>query len=242
MALAENRILARLSPEMQQRLARVLQPVDLEQKQILFEPNQRIRDVYLPRGGLCSILSVSPQGESIEVAVIGREGVMGLSAVLGVESVPFRGIMQIAAPAFRIEADTLAELAETHDELRHLLYRYNSALLTQVMQCVACNGLHSVHQRCCRWLLMAQDRVGENQLALTHEFLAQMIGVRRASVSEVLKPLQDDELIRYRRGRIEILDRDRLIASSCDCYCIVRDQFQRLLGSEAPTLERASIH
>jgi CRP-like cAMP-binding protein len=176
-------------------------------------------------------------GSSIEVATIGQEGLAGWPAVLAqpadrmpVPSLPYRYNMQVAGRARRMSVAALARLLVHDGAFRTLLFRYHAAFLTQVMQGVACNGLHSVEQRCCRWLLSTQDRIGTPELAITHDFLSQMLGVRRASVSDVLGPLQDQGLIRAARGKVTILDSAALAASACECYRVIRGEYQRLLG------------
>jgi CRP-like cAMP-binding protein len=143
---------------------------------------------------------------------------------------PYRQTVQIAGLARRLSTDALGAELLRDRPLRNHLYRYYAAFMTQVMQSVACNGLHSIEQRCCRWLLTTQDRLGSQELNITHDFLAQMLGVRRASVTEVLRPLQTEGLISTRRGQLTILDSKRLAASSCECYRVIRNEYQRLLG------------
>jgi len=154
----------------------------------------------------------------------------GLSVVLGVEATPYRHIVQVAGTARRMSSAALVAELKPDQLLPRLLNRYHAAFNTQVMQGMACNGLHSIIQRCCRWLLTTQDRLGSRELNITHEFLAQMLGVRRASVTEVLRPLQHDGMIRTSRGKVVILDPKRLADTSCECYGIIRSEYQRLLG------------
>jgi len=224
-------ILAFLPAEEFQALIPQLQPVTLSQGQVVYESNAAVDHVYFVDEGMISVVSTMRDGASIEVGTIGKEGMAGKSVVLGVEKMPYRHIVQVAGTARRLSTEILmAELEKDHT-LRQLLNRYVAAFNFQAMQGVACNGLHSVVQRCCRWLLTTQDRLGSEELNITHEFLAQMLGVRRASVTEVLRPLQTEGMIRTSRGKVVILDSHRLAHASCECYGIIRNEYQRLLGS-----------
>lgn len=226
----ENQILGYLPLAEQERLRPLLQPVDLEQYSVIFEAGQEVPYVLFIDRGMISVVSIMENGATIEVGTIGNEGMAGLSVILGVETTRFRHNVQVAGRGRRMSVAALrSELV--HDRLlRQLLYRYHAAFVTQLMQGVACNGLHSVEQRCCRWLLTTQDRLGSQELNITHEFLAQMLGVRRASVTEVLRPLQTEGMISARRGQVTILDPKRLAANSCECYSLIRSEYQRLLG------------
>jgi CRP-like cAMP-binding protein len=225
-----NLILAFLPPDEHDRLRPKLQPVELEQGHILYESNIPVEHVYFLDQGMISAVSTMQNGASIEVGTIGNEGMTGLSVILGVETVPYRHVVQVAGKARRMTAAALVAELKPDRLLPRLLNRYHAAFNTQVMQGMACNGLHSVVQRCCRWLLTTQDRLGTRELNITHEFLAQMLGVRRASVTEVLRPLQNDGLIRASRGKVVILDAKRLANASCECYGVIRSEYQRLLG------------
>ncbi len=225
-----NLILATLTPEEQARFQSKLQPVELEQGKIIYEASVPIDHVYFIDQGMISVVSVMRNGDSIEVGTIGNEGMIGKWIMLGADSVPYRHLVQVPGKARRMRvSDLLAEL-QPDRPVTERLHRFQAAFNTQVMQGMACNGLHSVEQRCCRWLLTTQDRVGSQELNITHEFLAQMLGVRRASVTEVLRPLQSDGLIRASRGKVVILDPKRLADASCECYGVIRDEYQRLLG------------
>jgi CRP-like cAMP-binding protein len=166
---------------------------------------------------------------SIEVGLCGREGAVGAAAVLGDPTSPFEVLVQVAGDGVRIDIDAFRTAARPGGALHRLLARYQAASFTQMAQSVACNGLHTVRQRCCRWLLMTRDRMGADEFDLTHEFLGTMLGVRRASVTDVLHPLQAAGLVGHSRGRLTVLDRSRLEAAACDCYQFVRGQFDRLL-------------
>jgi len=225
-----NQLLARLPKADQDRFFPLLQPVQLEFKQVLYQVRSPIDSVYFPTRGTASALTILADGSAIEVATIGNEGMVGLMAILGAETSSNEVIVQIAGDALRLRREVLEKEAGPSSPLRQLLLLYHNAFLTQVSYCVACNGLHTVQQRCCRWLLMTRDRVESDEVPLTHEFLAIMLGVRRPSVTEVLHPLQEQGLIRNTRGTITIVDRKGLEALSCECYRCVRDEYTRLLG------------
>jgi len=225
-----NRLLARLPHDEFQRLLPNLRSVNLEFKLILYEPRALIDYAYFPERGVVSQLTVMENGSGIEVATIGNEGMVGLPVLYGNSEISSRLVVQVPATALRMSAAVLRAETIGDTPLRRLLLLYNGAYLTQVSQSVGCNGLHSVPRRCCRWLLMTHDRVDGDEFPITHDFLSQMLGVRRSSVTEVLQPLHEDGLIRYRRGSMTVLDRQGLEAASCECYRIVQDEFLRLLG------------
>jgi CRP-like cAMP-binding protein len=226
----ENQILAYLSAEEQERCRRALTPVDLPQGQILYEAAVPFEYVYFIDQGMISVVSIMQNGASIEVGTIGNEGMAGLALILGVDAVPYRHIVQVPGRGRRMSVSALAAELKQDRGMRRLLYRYHAAFVTQIMQGMACNGLHTIGQRCCRWLLTTQDRLGSHELEITHEFLAQMLGVRRATVTDVLRPLQDGGLIRTQRGKLTILDPKRLAEASCECYRVIRNEYQRLMG------------
>jgi CRP-like cAMP-binding protein len=225
-----NLLLSFLPSEEFERLRPRLQAVELAQGQLIYEAHQPVDHVYFIDQGMISVVSIMQNGASIEVGTIGSEGMAGLPAILGVEAVPYRHIVQVAGRARRISAAAVLGELKPDRMLPRLLNRYHAAFNTQVMQGMACNGLHSVVQRCCRWLLTTRDRLGSHEINITHEFLAQMLGVRRASVTEVLRPLQHDGLIRATRGKVVILDAKRLADTSCECYGVIRSEYRRLLG------------
>lgn len=223
-----NRLLARLPHNEFQRLRPHLQLVPLKFKRVLYEVRSPIDFAYFVNRGVVSALAVMEDGRVVEVATIGNEGVVALPAFLGVKTSPHKIIVQVPGDALRIKTGTLREEVDRKGPLGRLLVLYHTAFLTQISQSVACNGLHTVQQRCCRWLLMTHDRVDSDDILLTHEFLAVMLGVRGASVTEVLKSLQDDDLIRYSRGKITVLNREGLEATSCECYRTVKEEYARL--------------
>ena len=224
-----NRLLACLPRGTYRRLEPLLEPVSLVSGQILYQPRALIEYAYFPMGAVLSALTVMQDGNAIEVATIGNEGMVGHYGFGGMTS-PHRMIVQVENGGLRIQTRALELEAATDDQLRELLTGYHVAFVSQVSQSVACNGLHRLGQRCCRWLLMTLDRVGSAELHLTHEYFALMLGARRASVTEALRPLQKAGLVRSHRGLITILDRAGLEARSCECYFVVRDEYARLLG------------
>ena len=229
-AALRNRFLARLPRADLARLLPLLEPVDLKLSQGLYEFRGPIEHVYLSTGAVFSALNLMEDGGAIEVATVGIEGLVGHTAVTGGSRSPNKVIVQVAGRACRIGVGALREEVARSCPLRELLSAYTAAFLAQVSQSVACNGLHRLEQRCCRWLLMTRDRVRSDDLHLTHEFLAIMLGARRASITDLLKPLQEANLIRSHRGRISILDGAELEKLACECYRVVRDEYDQLLG------------
>jgi CRP-like cAMP-binding protein len=225
-----NGLLARLPKKEFQRLLPRLQAVSLHLKHVLYQPRSAIDYAYFPIGGIVCQVAVMENGRSIELATIGNEGMVGLPVCFGVGESTARVVVQVGGLALRIQAGALREETRRDSLLRRLLLLYNVAFFKQVSQSVACNGLHTVRQRCCRWLLKSHDRTQSDELPLTHEFLAQMLGVQRSSLSEVLRPLQEEGLLRYGRGRMVILDRGGLEAAACECYRAVKEEFDRLLA------------
>jgi CRP-like cAMP-binding protein len=193
-------------------------------------PNEPIEYVYFPNSGIISLVNLTEDGGTVEAATVGKEGMVGLPLLLGTDRMIGQAITQIVGDALRMKADVFKQEVTPASLLYSLLLRYTQALMNLISQSVACNCLHSVEDRCCRWLLLCQDRVESDEFPLTQEFLAQMLGVRRASVSVVAATLQKAGLIRYRRGKITILDRLGLEAASCECYQIVKQELDRLLS------------
>jgi len=225
-----NRILDALPPKEYERLLPALSPVSLELKRLLLEPGTAIDTVYFPVGAVVSLLTTMDDGSAVEVATLGNEGIVGVPVFLGAQAMGARDFYQVQVPGHAVAMDTAAFLESTgRDPLRGLVQRYAQALFSQVTQQVACNGLHSVEERCSRWMLLTHDRVGGDEFPLTQEFLAQMLGVRRASVTVAAGILQRAGFIRYVRGRVAIVDRDGLENASCECYRIIRSEFDRLL-------------
>ena len=229
--IANNQLLARLPQSERGPLESDLEPVELIHKQVLYRTHGPIDFVYFPANGVVSAMTILTDGRSIEVATVGHEGMVGLTAFVGGATSPNEVMVQVEGNAVRIRlAPFQREIGRESSILKQLLIGYHAAYSTQVSYAVACNGLHTIEPRCCRWLLMTQDRVRSPILQLTHEFLAIMLGVRRASVTEVLRPLQDRGLIANNRGSIEILDRPALEALACECYGAVNAEFARIFA------------
>jgi CRP-like cAMP-binding protein len=228
--LAENRLLSLLPREEYHRVAPWLDPVSLKSRQVLYEIGVPIRYSYFPRSGVLSCLVPLENGVSAEVATVGNEGMTGIRPLLGAETMPAKVVVQVPGQAWRMPVADMQAAARRDSPFSRLLYRYMNVFLTQVTQSVACNTFHPLARRLCRWLLMTHDRVHSDQFPLTHELLARMLGVRRASVSEVASKLQDAGIIRYIHGKITVVDRRGLEAASCECYRAVKSEFDNLLG------------
>jgi len=230
-----NRLLGSLPAPALRALRPHLKRVELPLKDVLFNVDVPIEYVYFPEDTVVSILSVMPDGSAVEVATVGREGMVGLPAVLGVEKGQAMAFVQVPGHGLRVEARAFREHVQRSGATRNVMDRYTQALFTQVSQGAACNRLHSLDERCARWLLMTHDRVGGDCFPLTQQFLAQMLGVRRAGVPEVASQLQREGLVTYGRGFMTVLDRAGLEAASCECYRIIRSEFDRLMeGRESP--------
>ena len=217
-----NRILAGLPPDEYDLLAPHLQAVSLTLTQVLFRTNDQISHVYFPNDSIVSLLTDLSDGQGMEVGLVGAEGIVGVSAILGGRETKVATV-QGSGRALKVPAQKLRETFQLGGKLQKLLLAYTHFLLTQVSQSVVCNSKHPLDGRLARWLLMYNDRLGRNEFELTQEFMASMLGVRRAGVSEVAAILQDRGLIRYRRGRIMILDRKGLEALTCECYSVVKE-------------------
>ena len=228
-----NRLLAALPPSEFAALANHLQPAKLELKQTLYEPGQRIQTVYFPEGGLVSHIAPLENGHSVEVGIIGREGLAWLPVVLGAERASTEAIVQMEANAWHIRSDALRAAFDRSAALRSLLLRYVQAFHAQVAQTAACNAQHAVDVRLARWLLMQHDRAEQDEFPMTHEFLALMLGARRPSISVAAAVLQKLGAVRYTHGRMTVLDRAGLEAAACECYGTVQEQFDDLLGPPA---------
>jgi CRP-like cAMP-binding protein len=226
----KNRLLASLPREEYERLQPYLEPISLYLKQELYQPNEPIEFVYFPLEGVYSLLSLSSEGELIEVGTVGNEGMVGLPVFLGVREIPGIAMCQVPGNALRMRAFDLQTQVSPGTALYDMLHRYTQALFNFISQSALCNRVHSIEQRCCRWLLLTRDRVDSDVFPLTHEFLSQMLGVRRAGVSEVAARLQNAGFISYRYGKMTIVDRAGLEATSCECYELVKAELERLIG------------
>jgi CRP-like cAMP-binding protein len=225
-----NHLLAALPQEEYERLLPNLEPVSLSIKQSLYEPNEPIDYAYFINSGATSLLNLMQDGQTIEAATVGKEGMVGVPLLLGTTQIPLQVIVQIPGDGLRMKTDVFKAQVSWGCPLHTLLLRYMQTLMNQISQTSACNRLHSVEARCCRWLLMTHDRMESDSFPLTQEFLSYMLGVRRASVSEVAATLQKSGLINYHRGQITIRDRKGLEAASCECYQSTQQEFKRLLG------------
>jgi CRP-like cAMP-binding protein len=226
---SSNSILAALPDSDFERLSPHLEPVDLPLGAALYEAGSRLRQLYFPSSGIVSLLQVMADGASAEIAVVGNEGVVGIAMFMGGETTPSRAVVQSAARAYAINADVLKEEFGRGGTLQYLLLRYTQALITQMSQTAVCNRHHSVEQQLCRWLLMSIDRLGRNEdLVMTQELIANMLGVRREGVTLAASKLQEDGLIRYARGRIEVISRAKLEKRVCECYAAVKKEYERL--------------
>ena len=225
-----NRLLDLLPAADRRRLLDRMELVELDLRQRIYEPGKPIEHVYFPLTTVISMLAVMEDGQAVEVATMGNEGMAGLPVFLGASTSPDLAFAQIPGRALRLPAGEFHELANGAGTVQALLQRYTQAFFVQLAQGAACNRLHSVDQRLARWLLMTHDRVGQDQFPLTQEFMAQMLAVRRATVTEAARRLQQALLITYSRGIITIVDRPGLEAASCECYRIITDEHTRLLG------------
>jgi CRP-like cAMP-binding protein len=230
-----NHLLAALPAADFERLRPDLEIVSLPLGTSIYEADAHIRYLYFPTDGIISLLQVMANGSSGEIAVVGNEGVVGISLFMGGETTPSRAVVQGAARAYRLPAEKLRTEFKRAGELQHLLLRYTQALITQMAQTAVCNRHHSVEQQLCRWLLMSLDRLHPHEeLVMTQELIANMLGVRREGVTEAAGKLQDAGLIRYARGHIAVLDRLKLEARVCECYATVKKEYARLLSPTSP--------
>lgn len=223
-----NRILLRLPPEDRARLLVALQPVTFALGDIVCEPGGRMEHIYFPTTSVVSTLYTTEDGASAEMGLVGADGVLGVHLFLGSDTTPNRAVVVVAGEAFRMKASTLREEFARGGSLQCQLLRYTHALITQISQTAVCNRLHVVEQRLCRWLLMCHDRVETDELQMTQEFISNMLGGRRETVTVAAGRLQDAGLLRYTRGHITILDRKGLEASVCECYPVIEAECGRL--------------
>lgn len=229
-----NRILAALDAPTLDALERKLDPIELHTKDLLYEVDQPIRYVYFVLSGVISVVTPVENGGFVEVATIGNEGMAGLAAFLGAEKATLRSFVQVPGSSMRMRAEEFKGLPG-NGMLATMLHRYTQAFITQIAQTSGCNRIHPIGERCARWLLITHDRVEGETFPLTQDFLAQMLGVRRAAVNEVAGALQNSGLITYQRGVITVLDRAGLEEVACECYETVEREFERLLGGRTRT-------
>lgn len=227
---AGNRLLATLPREAYERLLPDLEPVFFTLGEVVYESGGQMTHVYFPTTSHISLLYTTIDGATAEMGLVGNEGVVGIALFMGGETTPNRAMVQGAGEAFRMKANAMLDEFKRGGEFQQLLLRYTQALITQISQTAVCNRLHSVEQRLCRWLLMTHDRADSDELQMTHEFISNMLGVRREGVTVAAQRLQEVGMISYVRGHINILDRQQLLSRTCECYRVVRDEHERLLG------------
>jgi len=235
----QNHLLAGLPAADYERLSSHLELVRMPLGEVLYESGGRLQHVYFPTTSIVSLLYVMADGASAEIAVVGNEGVLGISLFMGGETTPSRAVVQSAGYGYRLKSQLLKQEFKRAGPMMHLLLRYTQALITQMAQTAVCNRHHSVEQQLCRWLLLSLDRLATLELTMTQELIANMLGVRREGVTEAAGKLRDAGVIRYNRGRITVLDRPRLEQEVCECYSVVKKEFDRLL-SDIPLSEFAA--
>jgi CRP-like cAMP-binding protein len=238
----QNHLLAALPTVAQQRLIPHLELIELTLGKVVYESGESTRQVYFPTNSIVSLLYVMENGASAEISVVGNEGIVGIAVFMGGESTTSRAVVQSAGHAYRLAGQRLKDEFNRHADLQVLMLRYTQALITQMAQTAVCNRHHTIDQQLCRWLLLSLDRLRSNELTMTQELIANMLGVRREGVTDAAGKLQRLGVINYRRGRIEVLDRKRLEALSCECYAVVKTESDRLLPFVHAGRREARIH
>jgi len=230
----QNHLLAALPADDYARLAPDLEPIPMPLGWAVYESGGQLSYLYFPTTSIVSLLYVMESGASAEIAIIGNEGLVGISLFMGGESTPSRAVVQSAGDAYRLRASVLKKEFALGGVLQQLALRYTQALITQMAQTAVCNRHHALDQQLCRWLLLSLDRLESNELLMTQELIANMLGVRREGVTEAAGKLQAEGLIRYNRGHIQVLDRAKLEKRVCECYAVVKKESDRLLAYEIP--------
>ena len=230
-----NHLLAALPDAEWQRWLPALESVDMPLGQVLYESGTTLSHVYFPITSIVSLLYVMEDGASAEIAVVGNEGIVGISLFMGGGSTPSRAVVQSAGRGLRLTAQLMKDEFNKNGPVLHLLLRYTQALITQMAQTAVCNRHHSLDQQLCRWLLLSLDRLEGDELVMTQELIANMLGVRREGVTGAALNLQQAGLIRYTRGRISVLDRAALEKRTCECYAVVKNEYDRLLPPKHAT-------
>ncbi|MCY1279311.1 Crp-like helix-turn-helix domain protein [compost metagenome] len=225
----QNHLLAALPTEVQDRLLPHLELQRFPLGKVLYESGDSMRNVFFPTDSIVSLLYVMESGASAEISVVGNEGLIGIAVFMGGESTPSRAIVQSAGHAYRLSGQRIKDEFNRHGEMLQLMLRYTQALITQMAQTAVCNRHHSIDQQLCRWLLLSLDRLPSNQLTMTQELIANMLGVRREGVTEAAGKLQKLGVIEYNRGHITVLDRNKLEQLTCECYAVVKKETDRLL-------------
>jgi len=224
-----NHLLAALPEDVKERLFPHMELIELPLGKVLYESGDTLRYVYFPTNSIVSLLYVMESGASAEISVVGKEGLIGVALFMGGESTTSRAIVQSAGQAYRLLGQRLKDEFNRHGALLHTLLRYTQALITQMAQTAVCNRHHSIDQQLCRWLLLSLDRLDSNELVMTQELIANMLGVRREGVTDAAGHLQRLGVIEYHRGHIKVLDRPKLETLCCECYAVVRKESDRLL-------------
>jgi CRP-like cAMP-binding protein len=230
----QNRLLAALASDDSARIFPLLELTSMPLGEVIYESDTPLAHVYFPTTSIVSLLYVMEDGASGEIAVVGNEGIVGVALFMGGETTPSRAVVQYVGYAYRLKGPLIKQEFNRSSVLQQLLLRYTQALLTQMAQTAVCNRHHSVDQQLCRWLLLSLDRLPSNELTMTQELIANMLGVRREGVTEAAGKLQSANLIHYSRGRIIVLDRPGLEVQACECYRVVKKEFDRLLPNAAP--------
>ena len=225
----QNHLLATLPAPDLERLRPRLKLVELPLGEVLYESGKRLRHVYFPTTSIVSLLYMMADGASAEIAVVGNDGIIGISLFMGGETTPSRAVVQSQGHAFQLTGKLLKDEFIRAGAMQHVLLRYTQALITQMAQTAVCNRHHSLDQQLCRWLLLSLDRLASNELIMTQELIANMLGVRREGVTEAAGKLQDAGLIKYSRGRITVIDRGGIEKRTCECYAVVKKESDRLL-------------
>jgi CRP-like cAMP-binding protein len=234
-APTKNHLLAMLPREEYERILPHLGHVSFKLGEVVYESGGLMSYVYFPTNAIISLLYMMENGASAEIGMVGKEGLVGIALFMGGNTMPNRAVVQSAGGAFRMKAKVLQDEFARGGPFQRLLLRYTQALITQMSQTAVCNRLHTIEQQLCRWLLLSHDRLDSDELVMTQELIANMLGVRREGVTAAAGRFQEQGLISYVRGRIQILDRRGLEAAVCECYKVVKDEYDRLLGSEFPT-------
>lgn len=226
-----NHLLAALPKDEFTRLEPLLEPVSLELGQVIYESGEKLDHIYFPTTAIISLLYIMENGSTAEIGMSGNDGLVGIALYMGGSTTPSRAVVQSAGNSFRLRSKDLNDEFSLGGTFQKVLLRYTQSLMTQISQTAVCNRLHSVQKQLCRWLLINHDLLQTNKLIMTHDLIANMLGVRREGVSIAAGQLQELGLISYVRGTITILDRDGLLANACECYQVVKDEYDRLLGT-----------
>lgn len=227
-----NHLLDALPIDEYEQIAPFLEPVDLPLGLVLYESGDLLTHVYFPTTAIISLLYMLENGSSAEIAVVGNEGILGIALFMGGNTTPSRAVVQSAGLGYRLKPEVLLQAFNCGGAVQNLLLRYTQALITQMTQTAVCNRHHTIEQQLCRWLLLSLDRLKGNTLRMTQELIANMLGVRREGVTEAAGRLQADGMIRYSRGKIDVLDRAQLECRVCECYQVVKAEFDRLLPAK----------